>query len=123
MEESQSPRMEHLSIIFLGRCLAVHLVTQDGVPDRMQVNPNLMGSSCEDLAKNQGASIRFLDHFEPGVSWTSPLHDSHLLTMDRMAADRLDDFTCRVRESSGAPSQVIFLNLPSGKLDALPQRE
>ena len=110
--------MQHLPVIFLGRCFAIHLVAQDGVPDRMEVDADLVGSSREYLAKNQGASIRFLDDFEPGVSWASPLHDSHFLTMDRMATDRLDNFTRRLRESAGAQSQVIFLNLSSGKLVA-----
>ena len=91
------------------------------MPDRMEMDPNLVGSSRINLAKNQSPLACFLDDLEPGVSRSAAVDDGHFLAMHWMTADRLDNFASRFRESAGAQRQVEFLNFSSGKLVAQPQ--
>ena len=89
--------------------------------DRMEVDPNLVGSSRINLAKNQSPSRCLLDDFEPGVSGSAAVEDSHLLTMHWMTPDRFDNFTGRFRELAGAQCEVKLLDFSPGKLAAQPE--
>ena len=91
------------------------------MPDRMEVDPNLVGSSCINLAKNQSPLDSLLDDLEPGVGGSAAFDDSHFLTMHWMAGDRLDNFACRFRESAGTQREVKFFDFSPGKLSAQPQ--
>jgi hypothetical protein len=62
-----------------------------------------------------------LDDLVSGVSRSAKVDDGHFLAMDRMTANRLDNFAAQFRESPGAQREVEFLNFSSGKLIAQPQ--
>src|SRR5271166_3922644 len=108
MKKSQTPCVQHLSTT-VARCFPVHLIANDGMTDRLEMDPNLVGSSGENLAKDEGPRARFLDNFE------------HFLTVHGMTANRLCTFAGRYTEFPGAQRQIEFLNLSSGKLATQPQ--
>lgn len=87
----------------------------------MEMNANLVCSSRKNLAKNKGPSVCFLDNVKPRVSGPAPLNDGHFLTMHRMAANRLENFARKFRESTSTQSQIKFLNFSSSELFAQPQ--
>jgi hypothetical protein len=89
--------------------------------DRLEMDPDLVSSSGEDLAKDQGPTTRFLNDFELSLSWPPTIDNSHFLTVHGMTANRLDNFAGRCNEFSGAQRQVEFLNLSSGELATQPQ--
>jgi len=89
--------------------------------DRLKMDPNLVGSSGENLAKDEGPTERFLDNFEPCLSRPPTINNSHFLTVHGMTANRLYNFASRCHEFPGAQRQVEFLNFSSGKLIAQPQ--
>jgi len=120
MKKSQTPCVQHLSATFAG-CFPVHLIANDGITDRMEMDPNLVGSSGEDLAKDEGPTARFLDDFELCLSRPPTVDNSHFLTVHGMTANRLYDFAGGCGEFHGAQRQVEFLNLLSGKLATQPQ--
>src|ERR1700730_166688 len=76
MKKSQTPCVQHLSATFAG-CFPVHLIANDGITDRMEMDPNLVGSSGEDLAKDEGPTARFLDDFELYLSRPPTVDNSH----------------------------------------------
>ncbi len=120
MEKSQTPCVQHLSTTVAG-CFPVHLIANDGMTDRLKMDPNLVGSSGENLAKDEGPTARFLDNFEPCLSRPPTIDNSHFLTVHGMTANRLYNFAGRCAEFPGAQRQIEFLNLSSGKLAAQPQ--
>jgi hypothetical protein len=119
MKKSQTPCVQHLSATGAG-CFTVHLIANDGMTDRLEMHPNLVGSSGEDLAKDEGPTARFLDDFELCLSKPPTIDHSHFLTVHGMTANRLYNFPGRYQEFPGAQRQVEFLNLSSGKLVAQP---
>ena len=120
MKKSQTPRVQHLSGIVAG-VFPVHFVPQDRMADRVEMDANLVGSSGENLAKNQSPLAGVLDHLKPGVGWPATIDDGHLLALYWMTTDRLDNFAGRFRESTDAQGQIKFLNFSSGKLVAQSQ--
>ncbi len=84
----------------------------------MKMNPNLVGSSRENLAKYEGPTARFLDDFELCLSRPSAVDNSHFLTMHGMTANWPYNFAGGCGEFPGAQREVEFLNLSSGKLAA-----
>ena len=80
MKKSQTPRVQHLPAIVAG-VFPVHLVAQDRVADRMEMNANLVGSSRKNLAKNQSPPADIVDDLKPGVSWSATFDDGHLLAL------------------------------------------
>ena len=107
--------MQHLSTTIAGS-FPVHLIANDGMTDRLEMDPNLVGSSREDLAKDEGPTARLLDDFELCASRSPPVDNSHFLTVHGMTANRLCNFAARCGEFPGAQRQIEFLNLSSGKL-------
>ena len=89
--------------------------------DRLEMDPNLVGSSGENLAKDEGPRARFLDNFEPCLSRPPTIDNSHFLTVHGMTANRLYNFAGRYTEFPGAQRQIEFLNLSSGELATQPQ--
>jgi hypothetical protein len=55
--------------------------------DRLEMDPDLVGSSGRDLAKDEGPMARFLDDFELCLSRPPTIDNSHFLTVHRMTAD------------------------------------
>ena len=84
--------------------------------DRLEMDPNLVGSSREDPAKDQGPTARLLENFELCASRSSPVDNGHFLTVHGMTANRLYNFAGRCDEFSGAQRQIEFLNLSPGEL-------
>jgi hypothetical protein len=120
MKKSQAPGVQQLPIT-VARCLPIHFIADDRMTDRVEVNSNLVSSSREDLAKDQSPMTRFLDDCKLGLSRTPTLDHSHFLTVHRMTADGLHNFTDRGNEFAGAQRQIEFLNLAPGKLAAQSQ--
>jgi hypothetical protein len=115
MKKSQAPRVQHLSTTIAG-FFPVHLIANDGMTDRLEMDPNLVGSSREDLAKDEGPTARLLDDFEPCASRSPTADNSHFLTVHGMTANRLYNFAGSCDEFSSAQRQIEFLNFSSGKL-------
>lgn len=120
MKKSQTPGVQHLAAK-LAACFSVYLVTKDGVPDRMEMDPNLMCSTGVNLAEDEGPFACLLDDLVSGVSRSATVDDRHFLAMDRMPTDRFKNFVPQVRESPSAQREVEFLDFASGKLIAQPQ--
>jgi hypothetical protein len=86
--------------------------------DRLQMDPNLVSASRENLAKNK-RTIRFLgDDLEVSASFTAPFDNGHFLAVNRMTSDRRDDLPAQTREFSGAPCEIELSNLSSCELPA-----
>ena len=96
MKKSQTPRVQHLPTMIAG-CFPVSLVTNDRMTDRMKMDPDLVRSSCEDLAKHESPPARFLDDFEPRLGRSPAFDNSHFLTVNRVATDRFYDIACRTQ--------------------------
>jgi hypothetical protein len=112
--------VQHLSTTIAG-CFPVHLIANDGMTDRLKMDPNLVGSSGENLAKDEGPTERFLDNFEPCLSRPPTINNSHFLTVHGMTANRLYNLAGRCAEFPSAQRQIEFLNPSSGKLGTQPQ--
>ena len=89
--------------------------------DRLEMDPDLVSPSGEDLAKDEGPTARLLDDLELCASRSPAGDNRHFLTVHGMTANRLYNFVGRREEFSGAQRQIEFLNLSSGKLATQPQ--
>src|SRR5260370_18054516 len=109
MKKSETPCVQHLSTTVAGR-FPVHLITNDGMTDRLEMDPNLVGSSGEDLAKDEGPTARLLDDFELRPSRPPTIDPSHFLTVHGMTANRLYNFAGRCHEFPRPQPPLAFLN-------------
>ena len=92
--------MQHLSALLAG-CFSVNFVAEDRMPDRMEVDPNLVGSPRENLAQDEGPTVRLLDDRKLGVCGSSPVYYGHFFSVYRMTADRLANITVGFGELPG----------------------
>jgi len=72
--------MQHLPGPLAG-CLPVNFIAEDGMPDRMEVDPNLVSSPREDLAQDESPTVRLLDDGKFCMSGSSPVYHGHFLAM------------------------------------------
>jgi len=89
--------------------------------DRFEMDPDLVGSSGKDLAKDEGPMARFLDDFELCLSRPATIDNGHFLPVHGMTPDRFYNFAASCSKFPGAQRQVEFLNPSSGKLATQPQ--
>src|ERR1700746_62272 len=110
MKKSQTPRVQHLSTTVAG-CFSIHLIANDGMTDRLEMDSNLVRSPREDLAKDERSTARFLDYCELCLSRPSTSDHRHLLTVHGVTANRLGNLAGRCAKFPSAQRQVKFLNL------------
>lgn len=90
------------------------------MPDGMEVDPNLVGSPRENLAQDEGPTVRLLDDCKLRVSGSPPVYNGHFLAVYRMTANRLANLTGALGELPGTQCEVELLNFSSCKLGTQP---
>lgn len=107
--------MQHLSIIGI-RFFPIQFVAQHRMPNRLEVNPDLVCSSSKYLAKHQRRLVRFADHLIPRMGPAATVENRHLLPVHRVTPNRLEYFARAFREAWNTQRQIEFLDLSSSEL-------
>jgi hypothetical protein len=119
VNEAQLPSVKHLSRKpAVSRCETVDGIAQDGMPEMLQVDADLVCSPCVKRAPYKRVSADFLKYLVAGSC--RPSHagrsDGHALPVDGMTADRRVDHAASRAKMSGCESEIDLCNHAPGKL-------
>lgn len=109
--------MQHLPWKFRVRS-SIDFISQNWVTEVMQVNPDLVCPPSQQTTKDKGGIIYLLHRLINCMRGPPACDDCHLLPVNGVTADRRNDIAILLPELPLAEGQIIFANLPMGKLSA-----
>jgi hypothetical protein len=117
MIKREFPRVQHRPWKISGADAAVLSISQNGMTEMLQMDPNLMSASTMQHAFQQGRRHPAAYHLKIGARLTSALTcDRHLRPVNTMPANRGVNAPGIPPQFSGDEREINFLNRAVGKL-------
>ncbi len=105
--------MQKMAIIFF-TWLSIEAISYDGAAAALEMNTDLVRTSCVGPGQNQSLGAIGGEGFDGGEGSAAPLNASHLLAVNGVAADGVFDGTAA--GVAAGDGKVGFFDLAGGKL-------